>query len=290
MRLSDLSEPIRQLQRQLVGSVTRMVVKPTYIAVPSLRSASDDGSYPEVARRAAQDASAFAKFKRNESYRVLLEHVSEEIGAQYLEQIEKKWARLIDEIETFKINDETGDPIRFTYPRVGEISPTTLRYLKVACDLRDLFGELTAFHVVEIGGGYGGQFLLADLLWDLASWTLLDLDPVLQLVSRYLECHLINSVYNPTTLNRFDSQRAGFDLAISNYAFSELPKALQLKYISKVLTKARRGYMTMNSGKAASDSLHMTIAELRMHFPALLILDEVPLTSAENYILVWGQL
>ena len=47
--------------------------------------------------------------------------------------------------------------------------------------------------------------------------------------------------------------------------------------------------MTMNSGKTASHGQGMTIAELRAYFPALLVLDEVPLTFAENYILVRGQ-
>ena len=131
--------------------------------------------------------------------------------------------------------------------------------------------------------------MIADQLWQLASWTIFDLDPVLQLISRYLECHLINSVYKPTTLNRFDGQATGCDLAISNYAFSELPKALQLMYISKMLSKARRGYMTMNTGKTECHDQHITIDELRAYFPNLIILDEVPLTYAENYILVWGQ-
>jgi hypothetical protein len=64
---------------------------------------------------------------------------------------------------------------------------------------------------------------------------------------------------------------------------------LQLKYISKVLSKAKRGYMTMNSGKTTGDGQNMTIDELRMHFPDLQTFEEEPRTSAENYILVWGQ-
>jgi hypothetical protein len=281
--------PFRRKMRWLFRNLTRAFIPRKYIAVSALRSVSDSGHYPEFARRAAQNARVFSTFKRNAIYREILEHVSEEQGAQYLEQIQGKWPCLIENIEKFKINDEVGDPIRATYPPVGEISPTTLRYLKVGCDLRELFGDLTGFNVVEIGGGYGGQFLLTDQLWQLASWTILDLDPVLQLISRYLECHLVSSVYRLNTLNRFDSRASAFDLAISDYAFSELPKALQLKYISKALGKATRGYMTMNSGKSTGDGQNMTIDELRIHFPDLLILDEVPLTSAENYILVWGQ-
>jgi hypothetical protein len=277
------------MYRKCVSAIVKAITKPKYIAVREHRSASDCGYYPEIARRAANNSNTFATFKRSHIYREVLEHVGKEHGAQYLEQIRIKWPRLIDDIKKFKINDEIGDPIRCAYPQIGEISPTTLRYLKVACDLRELFGELDAFNIVEIGGGYGGQFLLIDRLWKLTSWTILDLDPVLQLISRYLECHLIDSTYKPTTLNRFDSQTAQFDLAISNYAFSELPRALQLKYIAKVLSKAKSGYMTMNSGKTAGTGRSMTIDELRIHFPELQIIEEVPLTSADNYILIWGR-
>jgi hypothetical protein len=244
--------------------------------------------YPEFARRAAQDSRRFASFKRNPVYRRILEHVTEGQGAQYLAEIGKKWPELIDRMPEFKANDDIGRPIRCNYPGVGEVSPTTLRYLKVCCDLRELFGSLEGFHVAEIGCGYGGQFFLADLIWPLGSWTLFDLDPVLQLTSRYLECQLINSAYRPMTLNRFDNQAPGFDMAISNYAFSEMPRALQLKYVAKVLSKAKRGYMTMNSGKVVRDNERLNIDELRQHLPGLQILDETPLTAPDNYIAIWG--
>ena len=38
------------------------------------------------------------------------------------------------------------------------------------------------------------------------------------------------------------------DLLINNYAFSELPKNLQIKYLEEVISKSTHGYMTMNSG------------------------------------------
>src|ERR1700686_5317941 len=155
MRISEASSHIWS---RIYLSVYRTGIKPAHNAMPRLRSASDDGFYSEIARRAAQNDRAFAKFKRNPFYCSILEHVSARQGAQYLEQVQKKWPQLIDEIEKFKVNDEVGDPICFTYPRVGQVSPTTLRYLKVACDLRELFGELNAFHIAEIGCGYGGQF------------------------------------------------------------------------------------------------------------------------------------
>jgi putative sugar O-methyltransferase len=284
-----LLELIKKVRSRVLRRLTHLVLKPQHIAVQGLRSRSDTGFYPEVARRAAQDARSFATFKRNTAYREVLEHVDAKQGGQYLQQIQNKWPGLIEDIDRFKVNDAVGAPILATYQQIGRISPSTLRYLKVVSDLRELFGDLSGFEVAEIGGGYGGQFLIADQLWPLASWTIFDLDPVLLLTSRYLECHLVNSVYKPTTLNRFDCRTAQFDLAISNYAFSELPKPLQVKYISKVLAKAKRGYMTMNSGKALGDGQHMTTTELRTYFPSMAIIEEIPLTSSQNYVLAWGQ-
>jgi hypothetical protein len=282
-------ELIRQSRWRALRGVIHRASKPAYEGRRGLRSISDSGFYPEVARRAAQDKRAFAKFKRNPIYCEVLEHVSKEQGALYLEEIQMKWPQLITSLENAKINDEIGDPIRFCYPGAGTISPTTLRYLKVACDLREVFGDLSGFKVVEIGGGYGGQCLLADMLWQLRSWTVFDLDAVLLLISRYLECHLMNSSYKVMTLNRFDDEGEEFDLAISNYAFSELPKVLQEKYVSKVLSKARRGYMNMNTGNDDADKNHMSVDELRAHFPDLTVLEEVPLTAAGNYTVIWGK-
>ncbi len=267
----------------------RAVNRPQFLALPELRSASDSGYYPEIARRAATNTRAFAEFRRNPMYREILEHVSQEQGAEYLEQARRKWPKVIGEPEKFTINDRIGNPARFRYPDVGSVNPTTLRYLKVACDLRELFGSLSGFHVAEVGVGYGGQFLVADQLWPLGSWTLFDLDPVLQLTSRYLECHLLNSAYRTMTLNRFVSDGHPFDLVISNYAFSELPKRLQLTYMSKVIGKCKRGYMTMNTGKTAGDGSVLIVDDLREYLPGLEIHDEVPLTGPGNYILVWGR-
>jgi hypothetical protein len=279
---------MRGLVESFKLALVRSMAGRTHRTISGLRSDSDNGIYPEYAQRISQDASKFANFKRNPVYRQVLEHVSGPQGAEYIRQIQAKWPELLSDIGRFKINDQVGRPILCSYDGLGLISPTTLRYLKVAADLRELFGDLTDFDVAEIGCGYGGQFFISDMLWRLHSWTLFDLEPVLQLISRYLECHLINSSYRTTTLNRFDGRSARFDLAISNYAFSELPKQLQLKYISKVLSKAQRGYMTMNSGKSGVSEFRLSIVDFREHFPNLEILDEIPLTGASNYILVWG--
>jgi hypothetical protein len=116
------------------------------------------------------------------------------------------------------------------------------------------------------------------------------LQPVLALTSKYLENHTLNSSYKLCTLNQSDGCDS-YDLAISNYAFSELPMSIQMQYVKKVLSKSKCGYLTMNSGKGPPEITtdQLTLEQLHKLLPPFQILEERPLTRPENYILVWGQ-
>ena len=141
--------------------------------------------------------------------------------------------------------------------------------------------------VAEIGCGYGGQALVNDQLLEVKHTTLFDLPFVNKLIERYLDTYLLNGAYKVTTINKEVCR--DYDLVISNYAFSELPKKLQLKYIDKLLAKSSRGYLTMNSGLVDSCSAgKLSIDELRDILPQFEVFEENPLTSPYNYIIAWG--
>ena len=260
-----------------------------FVGISSNRSESDDGQYVAVVNAAAQDYQIFKNFKRHPAYTAILEHASEAEGLAYLVVALEQSPEFLNKIEDIKSNDEVGNPIVYEYPTVGRVSPSTLRYLKVASDLNKYFGENIGKRIVEIGVGYGGQCLTIDKLFIFKRYYLFDLSPVLNLVTRYLECHMLRGSYQCTTLNQF-SPEEDFDLAISNYAFSELPSNLQKIYIEKVLSKAKRGYLTMNSGYMESvfTKDKLTIEELRQLLPKFEIIEERPLTAKANYIIVWG--
>lgn len=232
-------------------------------------------AYVAAVQKAIIDQTAFFSFKRDPGYRIVLEHVSEELGGRYLEEIRRQWPELLNWMDHFKKNDKIGNPHKYKYPDIGEISPTTLRYAKVACDLQRLFNGLTGLHIAEIGGGYGGQFLICDILWELGSWTFFDLDPVLNLTSKYLECHSPRSPYKTRGRGR---PRTSFDLVVSNYAFCELDFDIQEEYLSTVLMRSSRGYLTVNSP--------IVLGVARM--PGYRTIDEEPSTRAGNQIVVWG--
>jgi len=282
--------PLSQAAKDRVRARILDMLPKAYVAAEGNRSESDNGLYVRFVERAVRSPAVFSSFRQNPYYQAILEHLSAADGKAYLAIVEQESPDLSRDMERFKINDVIGSPTTYVYDRVGRSSPTTLRYVKVASDLRRLFGDLSGAKVAEIGVGYGGQLLVLDQIFTLGMYSMFDLPPVLELVSRYLESHVLNSAYRPRTLNHSDGSEA-YDLVISNYAFSELPSRVQTKYIEKIMSKARRGYLTMNSGTKTSlfAKDHLLVEQLRAMLPPFELLEERPLTADGNFILVWGR-
>ena len=116
-----------------------------------------------------------------------------------------------------------------------------------------------------------------------------DLLDVNKLIEKYLEHHLTNSYYRTSTINQFDNQTA-FDFIISNYAFSELPKKLQIKYMERFIKFSKAGYLTMNSGKERRENENcLSIDDIKYYLPSLKIIEEEPKTYETNYVIIWGE-
>ena len=230
----------------------------------------------------------FNNFKRNRYYRKVVETVTEKEGYEYLKILESRNDGFLKKgLETVLLSDFIGNPLKYFYEGYSiPLSPTTLRYLKVASDLNILFGK-EFYNVAEIGAGYGGQTLINDQILSVSSAKLFDLPYVNKLIEKYLNFFLLRGSYQVTFIN--NEVPANFDLVISNYAFSELPKDLQIVYIDKVLKKSKRGYLTMNSGLGGhfSDG-NLSAIELMNQIPNIKFLEENPLTYKYNYLVVWG--
>ena len=253
------------------------------------RSDSENGRYAASVDRALRSQGAFDNFKRDKNYREILEHVSREKGAQYLEILQSRNDGILDlGLNSVLVSDDIGNPIKYSYEGFPiPLSPTTLRYLKVASDLQVLFGDELG-NVAEIGCGYGGQALVNDQILNVEFATLFDLPIVSRLIERYLDSYLLRGGYQATTINRASS--AEYDLVISNYAFSELPKEVQMAYINKILRTSKRGYLTMNSGLSGDRSVgKFSLNELRDLLPEFNVFQENPETSPHNYVIIWGQ-
>lgn len=246
--------------------------------------------YMEAVKRACTPE-GFKTFRRDPAYQEVLEHVTPEMGLEYYKEVLPRYRGIEILVEAAK-NDNIGLPscqIAFPgKPKASEVSlpllsPTTLRYLKVVSDLEKLFGSLDGFRITEIGVGYGGQCRLIEALFQLKSYTLIDLEEPLALTAMYLRNFAPRLRYyvEADDVHVF----AGEDLAISNYAFSELKREAQEFYIQTVLSKSARGYITCNN--ITPERFNSIKAEELAERMNGRILPEVPLTHKGNSIVVW---
>ena len=197
--------------------------------------------YLNVCNYAANSDEFFKQFKSHPAYRHVLEHVSFEEGQQYLKEIDIDYLDKLDEV---KENDSLGSPVIYEYPSIGEISPTTIRYIKNTSDIINKFGN-SFDSIVEIGGGYGGLCKVLSSFIKFEQYLLLDLEECNLLSRKYL------SHFNLPTLSyrseEIDEIDENFDLLISNYAFSECHKEVQQDYIERFIKKSNNFYIMHNN-------------------------------------------
>ena len=247
-------------------------------------SVSDNQAYPQVCIDASTDYGCFNDFRRNPVYNQVLEHVSEDLGRQYLQLISGD-TDLLKCMNIFKANDEYGNPRVCEYPAIGTISPSTLRYIKVLSDLKKHFQSLDKLNICEIGVGYGGQCRIINAYYKPATYRLVDIQPALALTQRFLNNYILHSVLTYATMNELSA--GDYDLVLSNYAFTELPRQIQDVYLQKVILKSKRGYITYNEIVPAEFNSYKA-DELAGMIAGSRILAEEPLTHPKNCIIVWG--
>ena len=78
-----------------------------------------------------------------------------------------------------------------------------------------------------------------------------------------------------------------YDLLISNYAFSELPRSIQDVYLKKIILNSKRGYITYNEIVPESFNSYKK-EELLNVIPNSFIIEERPITHENNCIIIWG--
>jgi len=248
-------------------------------------SNSDRNEYLSFCDLASKNEDVFANFKRQRVYNRILEHVTKQQGAAYLARVLNHYPNLIDSIPKFKENDICGKPKKYSYGSLGEMSPTTLRYVNVLGDLLNLFGNLADFDIVEIGGGYGGQCKIIASYCGFRSYALVDLEPCLRLANKYLSKHHIKDVQYRTMDELTTSGK--YDLVVSNYAFSECIRNVQEVYFKKVISIGNRGYMICNVISPAHFN-SFTKDELVRRIPGSRAYPEDPLLNERNFIIAWG--
>jgi hypothetical protein len=266
--------------------LTKLLQKIYVMSLPARisTSLSDNQAYPQVCLQASNDYRVFNNFRRNPIYNQILEHASENLGKEYLQVIHGD-SDIMARIDNFKPNDNYGNPNMYNYPYVGMISPSTLRYIKVLVDLKTHFQTLDNLNICEIGVGYGGQCRVINAYYRPNTYCLVDIQPALALAQRFLDNYILHSTVTYKAMNELD--QINYDLIISNYAFTELPRTIQDIYLKKVILNSKRGYITYNEITPKEFNSYKS-DELISIIPNSKIVKEEPLTHPKNCIIVWG--
>ena len=203
--------------------------------------------YLETCRRAVEDDEIFAKFKSIQGYKNILEHVTPRQGHEYLEiAMAMSEDALIENIDAFKENDEIGSPDKFSYDKIGKISPTTIRYIKNVFEMATLLQDTPVSRIVEVGGGYGGLCKTLSVVCDFDEYILIDLPEAVEVQRKYLSC--FPEVFAKCKFISCDDleEIKDVDLFISNYALSECDYDTQVNYYDKLVSNSKFAYIIYN--------------------------------------------
>ena len=247
-----------------------------------MTSISDNINYPNFCEQASTVPSIFKVFKQHLIYQHILEHVTYSQGLQYIENF-KTSSNIIDKIELFRINDKLGSPITYNYNDFGWFSPTTLRYIQILKDLSQ--HNLDNKHILEIGAGYGGQYVVLRQLYKPKKYTFVDLPAVLKLIKKYINELGLNDI----ELEFIDGTQSIAEqqpfLTISNYAFSECVIAEQNKYIASILSNSKHCYMLYNNMNGYT---HTEFTNIMIQLnKKVKILDEILKKYIHNVLITW---
>ncbi len=168
---------------------------------------------------------------------------------------------------------------------IGEISPSTLRYIKVLSDIKNKFGDISGKKIIEIGAGYGGQCLILSKIFNSLEYSIIDLDEASYLSNKYLSINGVDS--RIVKISDVPSMDEDFDIVISNYAYSELDKNLQDLYYERIIKRSKNGYLTYNfiSGLCNIDSYNKEEIFNKFSEKNIKILEENPKTFEDNIII-----
>ena len=283
---------MRKLKNRILKLIYKII---EYLKSDFKLSRSSNKNYPEYCKIASEDNEVFQNFRNNSSYTSVLEHVSPELSKEYYQAL-KNLNYSDDYIYSIcKILDQPGNPRKFKVSNsISELTGSSLRYLYTGLDIKNKLNLKKMINVVEIGAGYGGQSVILDKILPIENYFYVDLQEVNQLIDRFVGNFNVNFNYTFNTLEDkfdFDSE---FDLVISNYAFSELPRNLQNLALNKIINNSKNGYMIINSHGLEKNiflkkyDFH-TVDELKKLIPNLLILEEYPQSHKNNKLLTFSR-
>jgi putative sugar O-methyltransferase len=204
-------------------------------------------NYLKVCKSFVEDDTLFLNFRQNRLYQEILEHVTKEQSDLYISEMINADTLTEDQISKFRENDRVGNPVTFEYEQFGEMSPTTIIYIKNKLDIHNFLSDQKVDNILEIGGGYGGLCRSLSVLVNFENYLIIDLPEVNKLSEKYLSN--FEELNGKTTQAFYDEVESvdGIDLLISNYAYSECTFELQKSYYDNIIVNADKFYITYNN-------------------------------------------
>jgi putative sugar O-methyltransferase len=238
----------------------------------------------------------FNNFRSLNDYKGTVECGSEKSDILYEFLLQNASLSTKKHFKDFQTLDTVGSPDKKNYSELKNISATTLRYIIFADHIQKLFNLNNAAHIVEIGGGFGGQCFVLSKLNTFNSYTIYDLPIVQKLIKKVVSKLGVSGVVC-MPIDTID-QTSQIDLVISNYAFSECSKNVQMDYFEKIIKRASKGYIVYNSishlFNINSLSCDEFIALLRSNGINVQIIEEFistqPDETRSNKIIYWNKL
>tara|TARA_B100001250_G_C19667664_1_gene730014 strand:- start:47 stop:865 length:819 start_codon:yes stop_codon:yes gene_type:complete len=253
------------------------------------KSVSDNGEYPKFCRDASKDEEIFQTFRVNPQYMKILEHVSEDLAKKYFYNIKESFGLSNKEIyEICKKLDNPGSPkLMKIVDNMPFISASALRYLSTGLQIDKLVKNKNLNNVIEIGAGYGGQAIILNDILKIDNYTFVDLKDVNLLIKKFTSHFDLNFQSKFLTLD--DKFEKEYDLVISNYSFSELPRRLQDVALNKIILNSSRGFMIMNSDSFNKNYNFYSKKEILEKIPSSKAELEIPNTNLneENFTLTF---
>jgi len=276
------------LRRIFRGVERKLFDSETAVSLGTSVSDSDELGYLKIVKSAVASEDVLMNFRANQDYQQVLEHVSFSLGKEYLDEIISKYNSEPQEVFAgLSKLSEFGSPPVHNFPGIGPVSPTILRYVKVAYEMNKLFGDLSRMRIGEIGVGFGGQAAVLGKLFGVKEYVAFDLPEVLRLCEVFL--HRTESRITPRLIDGRQPEHVEVDLLVSNYAFSELARTVQDAYLKNVILGAKAGYMIWNDLSYKSLDGY-SLRQIVRKIPGSRVLKEVPLSSKTNRLIVWGDL
>lgn len=273
--------------KEFISCVLLVLLGLALSSAKCVSSLADNAGYRAVCVGLAKDPDLFAHFKRSGVYTLLHEYTTCAEGHLYASYTLEHYPDLLRFVEMFRKNDLLGDPITHTYPFFGQMSPSTVRYIKLAGDIAHHLGSLDGKRVVEIGAGYGGLCTVLSSLHKWKNYTIVDTEENLAIARLYLNQLGIKDV----TFAPFDKIPKDAEIFLSDHGFGQCHRTLQERCLRSMVKAGSSGYMICSSyprhfriRPLSQQELVKKISREKLHCELVV---EEPEVSKDNFILTW---